>query len=177
MYHQKDISQKGTVPGHVPALQTGECLVGVSGHRNTQRCMGSGGAHRQRSPPGQHHRVPLVPSFGSPVAPGTASPAGSFCPRDEVMKTVVQASDSKNHPWPGKAQQGICLSGAALPRRIPKEPRQGQVCFPTVFAAAEPPVHPQSPLRAPASPAVPAQALSLASPPPAARRPSATSVW
>lgn len=76
------------------------------GHRNTQGYTGSGGAHTRGSPPRQHHGDPADSSVGIPGAPGTASPASSFCPRDWGMEAGVQAPDSKKDPQPGKGQQG-----------------------------------------------------------------------
>lgn len=68
-------------------------------------------------------------------APGTGGWKLGSKPQT-AKRTLSQEKANRGH------DTRIYLSRAAHPRWIPKEPRQGRACFPTVFATAEPPAHP-----------------------------------
>jgi len=168
---KKGTSQKGTAPGPAPALRAGTCGLGTQTHRGLQgQEVSTQGDLLLGSTIGPLPSPPM-----EPCGPRHFQPSQLLLPqgwRDEGKPQVAKITLSQ-----GKAHRrhdaGICLSGAALPRWILKEPRHGRAYFPAVFTPAEPP----APLRPPASPAVPARAQSLALPPPAVRRPSVTSAW
>lgn len=72
-----------------------------------------------------------LPAQPAPSAPGMGGRRLGSKPQTAKI-TLGQGKAIGGH------DAGICMSRAALPRWITKEPKQAQACFPAVFASAEP---------------------------------------